>query len=80
MFYSRLLSQKADDVRRSADKTVKAARETIRRSENLIERTRDVLERADKTLRNSLQVRSTRAAKKAVVAESGEKRGAQKPL
>jgi sugar-specific transcriptional regulator TrmB len=77
MLYSRLLSQKAGDVRRSANKTVKAARETIRHSENLMEHARDVLERADKMLRNSAQGRKSRGAKKRGVDESMEKSGAR---
>lgn len=78
MLYSRLLSEKADTVRRSADQTVRTAREAIHHSENLVERSRDVLERADKILRNSVQGRKSRAAKKRAVAESKKKqRGAQ---
>lgn len=76
MFYSRILSENADGVRRSAKDTVKAARETICRSENLLEHTRDVLERADKMLRNSVQRHNARAAKKRALADSKQKKGA----
>ena len=80
MFYSRLLSENADQVRRSADKTVRAAREVIHRSENIIEQSHEVLKRADKMLRNSVQGRNSRAVKKRVLAESRKNSGAQEPV
>ena len=70
MLYSRLLSEKCDDVRRSAKEKVTSARGTICRSENIVAQSREALEKADKTIRKAAADRSARAAKKQTSKES----------
>jgi hypothetical protein len=65
MLYSRLLSDKAGDVRRSAAKIVKDARGTVRTSENLVARSHEVVERAERDLKELKAKKAQRATRKA---------------
>ncbi|HEX5435369.1 MAG TPA: hypothetical protein VFY05_14110 [Candidatus Angelobacter sp.] len=78
MLYSRLLSEHADSVRRSAQKTAQAAQEAVHHSANLVEQSRDALERADAVLRNSVQGREDRAARKKTMLEATKRTNIQK--
>lgn len=64
MLYSRLLSDKADDVRRSAAKTVQDARATVHKAENLMAQSHAVVEKAEKELTELKRKKAERATKK----------------
>lgn len=63
MLYGRLLSETADDLRRSVKKTVMAARGEIHRSENILAQAHAAVEHAQKTVEISKQGRSERMSK-----------------
>lgn len=58
MFYSRLLSETAEDLGHAVQQTVRMARREIRKSENIIAQSRAAIERARKVLDESRQRRS----------------------
>jgi tRNA A37 N6-isopentenylltransferase MiaA len=64
MLYSQLLSQDADNVRRSAAKAVRAARGEIHRSKSLVARSREVVEKTARDLSELKARREQRAKKK----------------
>ena len=68
MLYSRLLSEKADDVRRSAAKSVQDARATVHNAESLMAQSHEVLEKAQRELKELRTQRVNRAKKKAETA------------
>ena len=62
--YTRLLSDNAQDVRRSAAKVVREARATIHNSENLVARSREVVDRTEKDLKELKAKKARRTEKK----------------
>jgi hypothetical protein len=65
MLYSRLLSDKAGAVRRSAAKVVKDARGAVRTSENLVARSHEVVQRAERDMKELKAKKAQRASRKA---------------
>jgi len=63
MLYSRLLSETADNLRRSVRETVMAARGQIHKSENIVAQAHAAVEHAQKTVEISKQGRSERMNK-----------------
>ena len=71
MLYSRLLSDNAAQVRRSAAKVVKDARGVVLKSENLVARSHEVVE---KTERNLLALKAKKAERDTRKAASTQSR------